>query len=107
MNKLDDFKIRLQRGPWGGGYDVILMNHLKGSNDVLIIEDVTIKTISPDHIINPLFNLNRKDAQILMDDLWDAGVRPSEGTGSAGALAATQKHLDDMRKIVFKELEME
>jgi len=39
-----------------------------------------------------------------MDSLWDCGLRPSEGTGSAGALSATQKHLDDMRKIVFKKL---
>ena len=40
---------------------------------------------------------------MLMDDLWQCGLRPSEGTGSAGALAATQKHLDDMRKLVFQD----
>lgn len=42
------------------------------------------------------------EAQNLMDALWDAGLRPSEGSGSAGAMAATQRHLDDMRKLVFK-----
>lgn len=45
--------------------------------------------------------------QKLMDDLWDAGFRPSEGTGSAGCLAATQKHLTDMRKIVSNKLKVE
>jgi hypothetical protein len=41
-----------------------------------------------------------------MDDLWEAGIRPTEGTGSAGALKATQDHLTDMRKIVFSQLKM-
>jgi len=54
-------------------------------------------------IVNPSFSLSPEDAQALMDDLWNCGLRPSEGTGSAGALAATQKHLEDMRKLVFKD----
>lgn len=43
-------------------------------------------------------------AQELMDELWRCGLRPTEGTGSAGALAATQRHLDDMRKIAMKKI---
>jgi len=42
------------------------------------------------------------EAQALMDRLWSAGLRPTEGAGSAGALSATQQHLEDMRKIVFE-----
>lgn len=38
---------------------------------------------------------------MLIDDLWTAGLRPTEGAGSAGALAATQRHLQDMRALVF------
>ena len=55
--------------------------------------------------IQPLFSLRPEEVQELMDNLWQLGFRPSEGTGSAGALAATQKHLDDMRKIAFDLLE--
>lgn len=32
-------------------------------------------------------------AQLLMDDLWRCGIRPSEGAGSAGHAAATERHL--------------
>jgi hypothetical protein len=46
--------------------------------------------------------LSQADAQRLMDELWSVGLRPSEGSGSAGAMAATQAHLQDMRKLVFK-----
>jgi len=52
----------------------------------------------------PTFRMEPETAQVLMDDLWRCGLRPSEGTGSAGALAATQRHLEDFRKIAFKQL---
>jgi len=50
----------------------------------------------------PTLRLWPDEAQRLMDELWQCGLRPAEGTGSAGALAATQRHLDDMRALVFK-----
>ena len=43
-------------------------------------------------------------AQQLMDELWRVGFRPTEGTGSAGSLAATQHHLKDMQRIAFQLL---
>jgi hypothetical protein len=41
-------------------------------------------------------------AQELIDKLWQAGYRPTEGKGSAGALVATERHLEDMRRLVFE-----
>jgi len=52
-------------------------------------------------LAEPLFSLTPSETQELMDNLWQLGFRPSEGTGSAGALKATQDHLEDMRKLVF------
>lgn len=51
----------------------------------------------------PLISLSMTAAQHLMDRLWICGLRPSEGTGSAGALAAVERHLDDMRRLVFDD----
>lgn len=50
----------------------------------------------------PTFRLTATAAQVLMDDLWACGFRPSEGAGSAGAMAAVQAHLADMRRLVFE-----
>ncbi len=50
------------------------------------------------------FSLEIEAAQTLMDDLWNAGIRPTEGAGSAGAMLATQKHLADMRTLAFHKL---
>lgn len=48
-----------------------------------------------------------QEAQRLMDELWDCGLRPSEGTGSAGSLAATERHLKDMQTIAMGLLRKE
>lgn len=50
---------------------------------------------------SPIVLLKEHAAQKLMDDLWDCGLRPSESSDSAGQLAATQKHLTDMRQLIF------
>lgn len=47
--------------------------------------------------------LEHLEAQALMDRLWKAGLRPTEGSGSAGSLSATQDHLKDMRTLVFEK----
>lgn len=54
----------------------------------------------------PTMRLDPQDAQLLMDQLWNCGVRPTEGTGSAGALAAKDEHLQDMRRIAFSQLQI-
>lgn len=52
-------------------------------------------------LIDPTFSLKKSEAQELIDELWRCGIRPSEGTGSAGSLAATERHLKDMQKIAL------
>ncbi len=54
----------------------------------------------------PLMRLKMDQAQQLMDELWRAGLRPTEGTGSAGAMAATERHLKDMQTIVMHSLKI-
>lgn len=70
-----------------------------------VLEPATWHRVEPDeahHSRHGFLELRPEEAQRLMDALWDAGLRPSEGSGSAGALLATQNHLNDMRALVFK-----
>jgi len=55
----------------------------------------------------PLLRMTRDMAQELMDDLWQCGIRPTEGAGSAGSLAAVQAHLMDMRALVSATYKVE
>ncbi len=62
---------------------------------------LTLKEIEPGYIVEPAFELGNMAAQGLMDELWRCGLRPSEGSGSAGSLAATERHLKDMQAIAL------
>lgn len=42
------------------------------------------------------FQLEDGKAQALMDDLWSCGVRPTDGAGSAGAMAQAQEHIGNL-----------
>jgi len=57
-------------------------------------------------IPQPFMVIDRSAAQSLIDELWGCGFRPSDGTGSAGQLKATENHLEDMRRIAFKFVEV-
>lgn len=46
------------------------------------------------------------DLQRLVDQLWEAGIRPRAAKGSAGQLDAVQDHLNDMRVMAFSALDI-
>ena len=76
-----------------------------GSEDgrTLVRQVVLERTEHPSMLhADPSFSLTPVAAQVLMDDLWACGIRPTEGAGTAGAMRATERHLEDMRALVFK-----
>lgn len=63
---------------------------------------ITMQTIEEDEALGePTFSLRYDEAQAMIDELWRVGLRPTEGTGSAGSLAATERHLKDMQAIAM------
>lgn len=75
--------------------------------EAAFVEKMTYKEIGPNISPPAIMTLGPANAQTLMDDLWECGVRPSEGTGSAGSLKATQNHLGDIKKILFHTLRID
>jgi len=65
------------------------------------VQNVECVQVNEGMIPPTAMQLRDEQAQDLMDKLWQAGYRPTEGKGSAGALAATERHLEDMRRLVF------
>lgn len=98
-------KARATSAPWWDGVEFLLSDH-RGMGVIGYAHPIEFEVNEEKYsarIIDPTFRLSMDEAQTLMNDLWNCGLRPSEGTGSAGALAATQKHLEDMRTLVFKK----
>lgn len=75
-------------------------------NGDYIAREITFTKRDDGQVTPPILSLEMSEAQHLMDVLWDCGLRPSEGSGSAGSLAATEKHLADMRKLAFHALQV-
>ena len=98
----DDLKIRIFPTAMRRGLNVYLQ-----IGEHKFVKDIVFETIDPDCIVAPSLELPFKQGQVLMDDLWQAGIRPTEGSGSAGSLKATENHLKDMRKIVYKQLDLD
>jgi len=67
-------------------------------------QTISLKKHEEGTAVQPLTYITKDCAQGLMDDLWQCGIRPTEGAGTAGSMAATNRHLEDMRVIVASKL---
>ena len=109
-------KFFLQRGLFNGFIQIFARGETHRNGSTVYVRTVPIVWTMPtdeelrngaETPVQPLLEVDPTDAQQLMDELWHCGLRPSEGTGSAGSLAATERHLNDMRKIVGHALKMD
>lgn len=96
-------EIKANRSPWTDDIELLVIERtgLISDRKYSVAINMIMSSKKVGEITEPTMRLKTTQAQELMDNLWHCGLRPSEGTGSAGALAATQKHLEDMRKIAF------
>ena len=94
-------EIRCQREPWKDGVELaVFERHPTGRT--MVAERLTLREIVEGGIVGePTMRLRNEEAQMLIDELWRCGLRPSEGSGSAGSLAATERHLKDMQFIAM------
>ena len=80
---------------------------VQNGDSFAIARPVQFETVDPTAVPPaPTVSLQRDAAQQLMDELWRIGVRPTEGSGSAGAMAAVERHLADVRAIAFHKLNL-
>ena len=91
--------IRAMATPWRQGVGIYIGDR-EGKTKV---KDIVLEHAEEGCEMQPSWNLEMSNAQTLMDDLWHAGVRPTEGAGSAGAMRAVENHLGDLRKLVFNK----
>ena len=99
--KESDIKVYAQRNPLWGKVEI----WMRSETEIVGKPSIRKFTEADEGMcLDPTFRFDMHQAQQLMDELWTCGLRPTEGSGSAGAMAATQRHLEDMRTLVFKNL---
>ena len=94
-------ELRCQRQPWSDGVELIVLDRRQEGRLMLAQRLTMCEVTEGEHISEPTMRLKNQEAQMLIDELWRCGLRPSEGSGSAGSLAATERHLRDMQTIAM------
>ena len=101
---IGDQNVFARREPWNDGVQLCFIVGRTAAHHAIVPNFRATETLEEGALFpdSAILRLENTLAQKLMDELWNCGIRPSEGTGSAGALAATQAHLKDMQRLVFE-----
>ena len=100
-----DDHVRAKAAPWAHSVEIAAFGKLNGGETR--VATLHWETIAENEEMKPLLRIRKDQAQVLMDDLWNAGIRPTEGAGSAGAMRAAEHHIADLRRVAFKALGIE
>jgi hypothetical protein len=92
--------LRATRTPWRFRNEIELRMAVIDGAKVTVATSLIMTPQDEDADFPPLMAMSQDMGQQLMDQLWECGLRPSEG---AGQVAAVQAHLADMRALVFKK----
>lgn len=92
---MNTIQIRIQKSLGHG----CIIGTLKSDDGRAYMSDITFERAEPGVAIpdSKFFRLDDEQAQALMDDLWTCGVRPTEGAGSAGAMAMALERIADLK----------
>lgn len=65
--------------------------------------EYTLKEHDDRRIIDGTFRFEFDEAQSLFDALWREGLRPTNHADPSGEITRIEAHLQDMRRLVFKD----
>lgn len=103
MTPKPHFRFQIERADYARFFTVKAWKRLD-DNRVAVMQPVAIMSAQDDACVPcpEMMNLTKEDCQSLIDALWEVGIRPTEGHGSTGQLAAVQDHLNDTRHLLTK-----
>lgn len=104
MKALEPVRFYVAKAP-SQGFDYELHAWSRRETEPMVAEPVVFSPRPPGAFRQAAMVLEDGEVQGLMDALWQAGVRPTEGHGSAGQREAMELHLGDMRRIAFMYLD--
>ena len=100
-----DDHVRAKAAPWAHSVEIAAFGKVMGG--ATKVATLQWEAIAEHAEMKPLLTIRMEQAQVLMDDLWNAGVRPTDGAGTAGAMRAAEHHIADLRRVAFKALGIE
>lgn len=99
-----DTRLFIEPRMLGDYFAIFLVENVTGKR--YLATKIEMSEMNEASIPEPSFRLAPLAMQELMDSLWQAGIRPSEGSGSAGSLKATENHLKDLQNLSWRLMTM-
>jgi len=103
------FHVERDLGFGPDSYLIHLYARLPDGRVALPEQSVILRKMSPEEARNvrcePILVVPKESLQILIDELWHLGIRPTEGHGSTGQLAATERHLEHTARLLDSTLQ--
>lgn len=97
---IEDIQVKAQINNFSEIYPCIefIMRQRQGDRRVAFAKPI-IMTVGEPPFVNqpPTFSLSLTSAQILMDDLWNCGLRPTEARDGNEVIAGLKAHLADVQ----------
>ena len=104
----EDWEISIVENWRTGGLDLYIF--IRQGGKIMFLIDATRGVFEEKQegvaVEKPSLTLPRGVAQTLLQKLTQHGVKPKDAGMTEGKLIATEKHLEDMRKVVFNQLKI-
>ena len=101
----DRTELRAQYSPYGGTFECFIVQQRAAGR--FIAKPLEYEFHEDGDYVRASLRLDQDTAQRLIDDLWNGGLRPTQGKQSEGVTAAQANHLQDMRAIAFAKLRID
>ncbi len=90
-----------------GGYELMGFEERDGRRMVMRGE-ITVTDYEPgSYISEPTLTFTEDEAQQIMNELWNTGLRPKNGAGAVAHTESLQAHLEDLRTVAFHALKID
>jgi hypothetical protein len=101
---IEVWRFQVQRAPMcEKGFQIY--GGLETKQGVAAMLPVAVQVLPQGSCVMPFLELSQRSAQMLLDELYQAGLRPSRE--ELLVHTATSEHVADLRKIAFKLLDIE
>lgn len=99
---MENWKVKIIDKGYTLMQDVFIWRPLIGNRIELVSSNNTVEVIEDGAVKEPTLRLNNEQLIAFADALNNAGINPRKEF-TEGKLEATEKHLEDMRKLVFSK----
>ena len=93
-----DTKFRIMYSSNQFGYDINIYTEDRETGALHVSDCLTMNPHKNGEPVAPTVNMSREELELLMDDLWRNGIRPSNGEGNVGQIGAIKDNLKDLRE---------